>query len=207
MYSSSSRLSETLYTPALPFLKICLILCETMSMAEYEEGKSGYANLPKELQSSITTAALARPFNSSCSFCHIVSHFTADLVALKIIAFTGKSGLSPLESTAPFNEAQQRYREEYLRYQRDRLYGFTTAELIENQAFAPEYQATSETPVSESELRNLPVHELFNKSKWQFRPWRHEALYPLYYDGIDGFWDVCWYPPSSLRVLSSVTYA
>lgn len=115
----------------------------------------------------------------------------------ELIARTGKSGLTPIQSVhenGPFpTKNQQGVINDIGNYQKWRALGFTTAELVNLQAFAPEYNywildGMPNGGINFDQL-NVPIHNLFARHNWDKHDWKHLGKVPIG-NGVPGYWTV-----------------
>jgi hypothetical protein len=95
----------------------------------------------------------------------------------KIIAHTGKSGLTPVYVPLHHGLLLSRHQHEYIKeleiYQRRRCVGFTVQHLVDMEAFAPYYNEWSvegrvEGGIDFEGLKmHMPIHPLFARPKWE----------------------------------------
>lgn len=104
----------------------------------------------------------------------------------KPLAFTGKSGLTPLPPLTPTADSGRRIALEG--YQRVRFLDFTAEELVDLKAWAPlhESQGYKVTELTD----DLPVHPIFARRNWLTHNSKSLGRHPLP-GGKDGFWHVC----------------
>lgn len=104
----------------------------------------------------------------------------------KIIAHTGKSGLTPVDyppkQTLSINQLD--YIEELVHYQVARCLNFSTQDLVNLEAFAPYYNAWSiegreDGGIDLKKLKSVPIHPLYAKYKWEQMKFHHVGKIPL----------------------------
>lgn len=115
----------------------------------------------------------------------------------KIIANTGKSGLTPVEHPPrhrPVSKSQQKYIKTLEKYQQKHCRGFTTQELVELESFAPLYRERDTVGHARTGLgsfgEEMPIHPLFARPKWEYPLPAHMGKIPLP-EGLPGYWEVC----------------
>jgi len=111
-----------------------------------------------------------------------------------IIKYTGKSGLTPLgpPDRCPQTEEEKKQRDEFEIYQRTRCLGFTVAELVALEAFAPLYDGyghENRAPIVRAQLMTeahfaaqnelppervdqnptVPLHPIYQRKNWTNR--------------------------------------
>ena len=122
----------------------------------------------------------------------------------KIIAGTGKSGLTPLPPRSPLaSKVEKKRRENLERYQRKRCHGFTVTQLVQMEAFAPlwkswrdEGRAAAKRAQPMTEAQNvlksvfprslaykgevvMPLHPLFMRKHWRDKLPKGQARFTL----------------------------
>jgi hypothetical protein len=116
----------------------------------------------------------------------------------KIIAHTGKSGMSPvyipLGIQPGLSANQRKYIEVFEAYQRGRLHKFSAQQLVDLEAFAPFYTSPTLDGIEDigidfANLQSIPIHPLFAKSRWTSSPYKHIGKYPLG-NGRPGYFEV-----------------
>lgn len=116
----------------------------------------------------------------------------------KIIAHTGKSGLSPVNippSILPsLSESQRRYILELRHYQRFRCSGFSAQQLVDIEAFAPAHISQTvnggqDIETALEDLQVIPIHPLFSNHKWKNFRFKHIGNIPLG-NGRPGYFEV-----------------
>jgi hypothetical protein len=118
------------------------------------------------------------------------------------IAYTGKSGLTPITpypTNLPFRDREEReYNIQLEAYQLWRFCGFRTQQLDEMEALAPTYRSRFTTAEKLKQGRgvnfkglgsSVPIHPLYTRDKWEtrFRASRPRFLLP---GGKSGYWEV-----------------
>lgn len=114
-----------------------------------------------------------------------------------IVAYTGKSGLTPVEPPNPRGPFPPSKQKEYLReleeYQQWRTQGFTTYELEKLEAFAPVYQNWVLDGMPDDGLDldqwDVPIHPLYQRENWDCLPSGDVGRMPIG-NGHTGVWTV-----------------
>lgn len=116
----------------------------------------------------------------------------------KIIAYTGKSGMSPVHvplATQPgLSQNQRKYILVLEAYQRGRFHKFTVQQLVDLEAFAPSYTSKKvdekeDREIDFANLQSIPIHPLFAKSRWKTSIYKHVGKIPLG-NGRPGYFEV-----------------
>lgn len=114
----------------------------------------------------------------------------------KVVAHTGKSGLTPVKPQDPAGPFPSRSQKRYIKvleaYQEYRTDGFNTQRLMELEAFAPLYNwyiEVMEVGGVDFDARHVPIHPFFARQKWDKHAWMHLGRVPIG-KGRTGFWDV-----------------
>jgi hypothetical protein len=117
----------------------------------------------------------------------------------KIIAHTGKSGLTPVYVPLHHGSLLSRHQHEYIKeleiYQRRRCMGFTVQQLVDMEAFGPYYnewavEGRVEGGTDFEELTSsIPIHPLFARPKWERPRVNHMGKIPVG-QGRPGYFEV-----------------
>lgn len=106
----------------------------------------------------------------------------------KVIAGTGKSGMTPISSPVFPNRNQRRRYEELDAYQRRRFEAFSTKEIEDVEAFAPSFPTdTLPFPIPTNQ-----INPLFGPSKWNVNNPDSVPLF-LMHGQAGGYWQVSYY--------------
>lgn len=101
----------------------------------------------------------------------------------KVLAGTGKSGLTPIASPqVPNSPNQQRQNDRYERHQRSLFFSFSTQELVKVQAFAPSYFYFG-LPT------NNPINPLFERRKWNSKI-QNSVPFQILPGNLNGYYQV-----------------
>lgn len=135
--------------------------------------------LPARPPPNLELTALARIYG------HPVGDFN------KILAYTGKSGLTPIEPPPrgpPYRTiAEELYLQTLEKYQRIRSRGFATAEFHDQGAFAPWFNS-SNVDLATLE-RDFPIHPIYQQERWSKQAaTRTRPRFRLPGGGL-GYWD------------------
>lgn len=115
----------------------------------------------------------------------------------RIVAYTGKSGLTPVEPPDPGGPFPSSNQKEYLRaledYQQWRNLGFTTYELEKLEAYAPLYHNWVLDGMLNDGLDldqwDVPIHQLYQRENWDCLPSGDVGRVPIG-NGHIGGWTV-----------------
>jgi len=111
----------------------------------------------------------------------------------KAIAFTGKSGLTPIDPLFP--NTNLAFADALEKYQRLRFYNFTTQELVDLESFAPQYNGyeVGGKTVDPITLQNfadkVSIHPVYTRDKWGTESRKSHPRFPLP-GGRSGFFEV-----------------
>jgi hypothetical protein len=125
----------------------------------------------------------------------------------KIIANTGKSGLTPVyvprHIRASLSQEQRNYIKALELYQRDKALAFTIQDLADLEAFAPYYKSwpldgREDDGIDFETLKTIPIHPLYAKSKWDRTRLNNIGKIPLG-SHKSGYFEVCRNPPLQIN--------
>lgn len=99
----------------------------------------------------------------------------------RLLKGTGKSGLTPL---SPFHASPNAQKLQQFYHQRSRFFGFSAAELHDMEVLAALH-----TDAVTNTLGDVPVHVLFQKSRWEKESKMMSTRAPIpIRGGHDGYW-------------------